>query len=129
MVVDCLLLRSDFGDRTLGQIFTGHHFVGYSCEAKDKHVEIGGSPNDAAIPRGYYRLVEDKGAPILLDVPHFGNVPLLWGKVFAAPEGTIFLGETKTTNGVKDGKDVSSKLVKFVMHNAALGHECWMTVR
>lgn len=117
--VECLLLRSDFGERTLGQIFTGKHFAGYSCETA-KH---------AAIPCGYYRLVEVQGVPTLLDVPGFGEVPLLWGKVFGAPDGTIFLGEIKTAVGVKGGKEVSTKLVKFIAYQETLGHECWMTVR
>lgn len=129
MNVECLLLRSDFGERTVGQVFLGNHFAGYSCEKKDRHAEVNPAATDCAIPRGYYALVEQGGSPTLRDVPGYGHVPLLWGKVFDAPEGAIFLGATKTTTGVKDGKEVAEKLIKHIRHNESLGHHCWMTVR
>ena len=76
--VDFLLLRMDFADtRTLGSLYQGDWFLGFTCEDRDRNLELDGIkiPKQTAIPRGYYRLTVSmskrfgKLMPELLDVP------------------------------------------------------------
>ena len=136
--IDCLLLRSDFGDDfTLGQLFFAGKFVGYTCEDKDRHLEIGGMkvPKETAIPRGYYRLTVSmskrfgKLMPEILDVPQFSGIRIHGGNTHEDTEGCPLLGAIKTTNGVRDCKEVNAKLIKLIQGVEAAGDECWLVVR
>ena len=136
--VEALLLRSDFGDDfTLGSLLFAGKFVGYTCEDKDRHLEIGGMkiPGETAIPRGYYRLTVSfsnrfqKLMPEIKDVPGFSGVRVHGGNTHEDTEGCPLLGAIKTTNGVKDCREVNAKLIKLIQGVEARGDECWLVVR
>lgn len=76
--IDCLLLRSDFGDEfTLGTFCFAGKFLGYTCEDRDRHVEAGGTkiPGKTAIPRGYYRLTVSMSKRFGRLMPEIVGVP------------------------------------------------------
>ena len=136
--IDCLLLRSDFGDEfTLGTFCFAGKFLGYTCEDRDRHVEAGGTkiPGKTAIPRGYYRLTVSmskrfgKLMPELLDVPQFSGVRIHGGNTEEDTEGCPLLGAIKTATGVRDCRDANAKLIKRIQAVEAAGDECWLTVR
>ena len=86
--VDFLLLRMGFAEtRTLGSLYQGDWFLGFTCEDRDRNLELGGIkiPKQTAIPRGYYRLTVSmskrfgKLMPEILDVPQFSGVRILGG--------------------------------------------------
>lgn len=136
--VEALLLRSDFGDDfTLGTLCFADRFVGYTCEDKDRHLESGSVkvPGETAIPRGYYRLTVSfsnrfqKLMPEIKDVPGFSGVRIHGGNTHEDTEGCPLLGAIKTTNGVKDCREVNAKLIKLIQGVEAVGDECWLVVR
>lgn len=136
--VDFLLLRSTFGDDfTLGTLFANKMFLGYTCEDKDRHLEIGGEkiPGETAIPRGYYRLTTSmsqrfgKLMPEIKDVPGFSGVRIHAGNSAVQSHGCPLLGAIKTTNGVKDCREVNKRLIALIQGVEAQGDECWLVVR
>ena len=136
--IDCLLLRSDFGDEfTLGTFCFAGKFLGYTCEDRDRHVEAGGTkiPGQTAIPRGYYRLTVSmsqrfgKLMPEIKDVPQFEGVRIHGGNTEEDTEGCPLLGAIKTATGVRDCRDANAKLIKRIQAVEAAGDECWLTVR
>ena len=136
--VEALLLRSDFGDDfTLGSLFFAGKFIGFTCEDKDRHLESGGAKiyGETAIPRGYYRLTVSmsrrfgKLMPEIKDVPGFYGVRIHGGNSAVDSLGCPLLGAIKTTNGVRDCKDVNAKLIKLIQGVEAAGDECWLVVR
>ena len=137
-IVDALLLRSDFGDNfTLGTFCFAGKFVGYTCEDKDRHLEAGGMkvPGETAIPRGYYRLTVSMGQrfgklmPEIKDVPGFSGVRIHGGNSAVDSLGCPLLGAIKTTNGVKDCREVNKRLIALIQGVEAQGDECWLVVR
>lgn len=137
-IVDALLLRSDFGENfTLGTFCFAGKFIGYTCEDKDRHLEVGGQkvPGETAIPRGYYRLTVSmskrfgKLMPEILDVPQFSGVRVHGGNTKDDTEGCPLLGAIKTTAGVKDCREVNQKLIKLIQAIESTGDECWLVVR
>ena len=138
MKIECLLLRSDFGeDFTLGTFcFNGRH-VGYTCEDKDRHLEVGGTKvlKRTAIPRGYYRMTVSMSnrfkrlMPELLDVPQFSGVRIHGGNTHEDTEGCPLLGAEKTMTGVRDCKEVNARLIKLIQGVEAQGDEAWVVVR
>lgn len=136
--VDCLLLRSDFGeDFTLGTFcFNGRH-VGYTCEDKDRHLELGGQkvPKQTAIPRGYYRLTVSLSQrfgrlmPEILDVPGFSGIRIHGGNNHLDTEGCPLLGAKKTTTGVRECAEVNAKLLRLIQGAEGEGDEVWIVVR
>ena len=136
--IDCLLLRSDFGaDFTLGTFCFAGKFLAYTCEDKDRHLEAGGTkiPKETAIPRGYYRLTVSmsnrfkKLMPEIKGVPGFSGVRIHGGNTHEDTEGCPLLGAIKTTNGVRNCKEVNAKLIKLIQGVEAAGDECWLVVR
>ena len=136
--IDCLLLRSDFGDEfTLGTFCFAGKFLGFTCEDKDRHMESGGAKvhGETAIPRGYYRMTVSmsnrfkKLMPEIKDVPGFSGVRIHGGNTHEDTEGCPLLGAIKTTNGVRDCKEVNAKLIKLIQGVEAAGDECWLVVR
>lgn len=136
--VDFLLLRSDFGDDfTLGTLFANKMFLGYTCEDKDRHLEVGGTkvPGETAIPRGYYRLTVSmsqrfgKLMPEIKDVLGFSGVRIHGGNSAVDSLGCPLLGAIKTTNGVKDCREVNKRLIALIQGVEAQGDECWLVVR
>ena len=137
-IVDSLLLRSDFGEEfTLGTFCFAGKFLGFTCEDKDRHLESGGTKihGKTAIPRGYYRMTVSmsnrfkKLMPELLNVPGFSGIRIHAGNTHADTEGCPLLGAIKTTNGVRDCKEVNAKLIKLIQGVEAAGDECWLVVR
>lgn len=136
--IDCLLLRSDFGDEfTLGTFCFAGKFVGYTCEDRDRHLESGGVkiPGRTAIPRGYYRLTVSmsqrfgKLMPEIMSVPQFSGVRIHGGNTHVDTEGCPLLGAKKTTNGVKECAAVNARLIKLIQGVEAQRDECWLIVR
>lgn len=137
-IVDSLLLRSDFNEEfTLGTFCFAGKFLGFTCEDKDRHMESGGAKvhGETAIPRGYYRLTVSmsnrfkKLMPEIKDVPGFSGVRIHGGNTHEDTEGCPLLGAIKTTNGVRDCKEVNAKLIKLIQGVEAAGDECWLVVR
>lgn len=136
--VDFLLLRSTFADEfTLGTLFYGDWFLGYTCEDKDRHLEAGGAkvPKRTAIPRGYYRMTVSMSSrfkrlmPELLDVPQFSGIRIHGGNTHEDTEGCPLLGAEKTMTGVRDCKEVNARLIKLIQGIEAQGNEAWVVVR
>ena len=136
--IDCLLLRSDFGDEfTLGTFCFAGKFLGYTCEDRDRHLEAGGAkiPGRTAIPRGYYRLTVSmsqrfgKLMPEIKDVPQFSGVRVHGGNTHVDTEGCPLLGAKKTVDGVKECRAVNERLVKLIQGVEAQRDECWLVVR
>ena len=136
--VDFLLLRMGFAEtRTLGSLYQGDWFLGFTCEDKDRHMESGGAKvhGETAIPRGYYRLTVSMSKrfgrlmPEIKDVPQFEGVRIHGGNTEEDTEGCPLLGAIKTTNGVRDCKEVNAKLIKLIQGVEAAGDECWLVVR
>lgn len=136
--VDFLLLRSTFADEfTLGTLFYGDWFLGYTCEDKDRHLEVGGTkvPKRTAIPRGYYRMTVSMSnrfkrlMPELLDVPQFSGIRIHGGNTHEDTEGCPLLGAEKTMTGVRDCKEVNARLIKLIHGIEAAGDEAWIVVR
>ena len=137
-IVDSLLLRSDFNEEfTLGTFCFAGKFLGFTCEDKDRHMESGGAKvhGETAIPRGYYRMTVSmsnrfkKLMPEIKDVPGFSGVRIHGGNTHEDTEGCPLLGAIKTTNGVRDCKEVNAKLIKLIQGVEAAGNECWLVVR
>ena len=137
-IVDSLLLRSDFNEEfTLGTFCFAGKFLGFTCEDKDRHMESGGAKvhGETAIPRGYYRMTVSmsnrfkKLMPEIKDVPGFSGVRIHGGNTHEDTEGCPLLGAIKTTNGVRDCKEVNAKLIKLIQGVEAAGDECWLVVR
>ena len=137
-IVDSLLLRSDFNEEfTLGSLFFAGKFLGFTCEDKDRHLESGGTKiyGNTAIPRGYYRMTVSmsrrfgKLMPEIKDVPGFSGVRIHGGNSAVDSLGCPLLGAVKTTNGVRDCKEVNAKLIKLIQGVEAAGDECWLVVR
>lgn len=136
--VDCLLLRMGFAEtRTLGSLYQGDWFLGFTCEDRDRNLELCGIkiPKQTAIPRGYYRLTVSmskrfgKIMPEILDVPQFSGVRIHGGNTEEDTEGCPLLGAIKTATGVRDCRDANAKLIKRIQAVEAAGDECWLTVR
>ena len=136
--VDFLLLRSHFDERfTLGALFVGDWFVGYTCEDRDRYLEAGGTkvPKKTAIPRGYYRLTVSmsnrfkKLMPEIKDVPQFSGVRIHGGNTHEDTEGCPLLGAVKTLDGVRECKEVNAGLIKTIQGIEAAGDEAWLVVR
>lgn len=136
--IDCLLLRSDFGDEfTLGTFCFAGKFLGYTCEDRDRHVEAGGTkiPGKTAIPRGYYRLTVSmsrrfgKLMPEIKNVPQFSGVRIHGGNTHEDTEGCPLLGAKKTVDGVKECASVNARLIKLIQGVEAQGNEAWVVVR
>lgn len=137
-IVDALLLRSDFGDDfTLGTFCFAGKFLGYVCEDKDRHLEVGGTkvPGKTAIPRGRYRLTVSfsnrfqRLMPEIKDVPGFSGVRIHGGNTHEDTEGCPLLGAIKTTNGVKDCREANKRLITLIQGVESAGDECWLVVR
>ena len=137
-IVDSLLLRSDFNEEfTLGTFCFAGKFLGFTCEDKDRHMESGGAKvhGETAIPRGYYRMTVSmsnrfkKLMPEIKDVPGFSGIRIHAGNTHENTEGCPLLGAIKTTNGVRDCKEVNAKLIKLIQGVEAAGDECWLVVR
>ena len=136
--VDFLLLRMDFAEtHTLGSLYQGDWFLGFTCEDRDRNLEIGGTkiPKQTAIPRGYYRLTVSmskrfgKLMPEILDVPQFSGIRIHGGNTHEDTEGCPLLGAEKTMTGVRDCKEVNARLIKLIQGIEAQGNEAWVVVR
>jgi len=137
-IVDSLLLRSDFNENfTLGTFCFAGKVLGFTCEDADLHLESGGTKiyGKTAIPRGYYRMTVSMSNRFkrlmveLLNVPQFTGVRIHAGNTHEDTEGCPLLGAIKTTNGVRDCKEVNAKLIKLIQAVEAAGDECWLVVR
>lgn len=136
--IDFLLLRSTFADEfTLGTLFQGDWFIGFTCEDRDRHLEAGGAkvPKRTAIPRGYYQMTVSMSSrfkrlmPELLDVPQFSGIRIHGGNTHEDTEGCPLLGAEKTMTGVRDCKEVNARLIKLIQGIEAQGNEAWVVVR
>ena len=125
-------------DYTLGTLYVGMHFYGYTCEDTDRHLEDNPEAKvngQTAIPVGRYRLTTSlskrfgKILPILVCVPGFTGVRVHGGNTAADTEGCILLGRVRTVCGVANCADRVQALIELITATEAEGGECWITVR
>ena len=137
-IIECLLLRETATNAfTLGQFYIdGDHFA-YTCEDKDRHLELGGEkvPKETAIPRGRYRLTLSMSQrfcrimPEVVGVPHFSGVRVHGGNTAADTEGCPLIGADLTPNGVHNCRDVVDNLIRRIKAEESVGNMVYLTVR
>lgn len=137
-IIECLLNREVFKDDfTLGQFYiNGEHFA-YTCEDKDRHLEIGGEkiPAQTAIPRGRYRLTASPSnrfkriMPLIKAVPHFDGIRIHGGNTHLNTEGCPLIGEERTDDGVRKCSEVVDTLIRRIMDEEKRGNMLYVTVR
>lgn len=136
--LDCTLIRASFGpDYCLGQFFTPWHFLSFSQEDRDRHLETGGRKEDGAtaIPRGRYRLTVTHcerlqcDTPQLLDVPGFKAARIYAAASKLESDGCIRLGMQKRTDSVHDGARALTRLIEFIRNAESQNDTVWVVVR
>ena len=138
MMFECTLIRSNSTDeRCLGQFFLPFHFLSFTHEDRDRHIELGASKvaGNTAIPRGSYRLGVSRSErfgcdlPQVLDVPGFGAVRIYGSDRKMPSDGCIKLGVARGNDGVSDGERAVDRLVKFIKSAEDMKSEVTLVVR
>ncbi len=139
-IIECLLNREIFNDDcTLGRFYIeGEHYA-YTCEDKERYLEVNGPdakvPKETAIPRGRYRMTVtyskrfNKVMPELKGVPYFTGVRIHGGNTKDDTEGCPLIGEERTENGVRKCKEVVDGLIRKIIAEEKLGNLFCVTVR
>ena len=124
---------------TLGRLIVDGKIYGYTCEDKERYLEVNGPdakvPKETAIPRGRYRMTVtyskrfNKVMPELKGVPYFTGVRIHGGNTKDDTEGCPLIGEERTENGVRKCKEVVDGLIRRIIAEEKLGNLFCVTVR
>lgn len=129
------VLESEF---TLGILYDGMRFFGYTCEDTDRQLETFPERKvhgQSAIPRGRYRLttsISTRFGKLMLEIKTvggFSGVRIHGGNTAANTEGCPLLGSVRTSTGVQNCAERLASLLKIVQQEEAAGKECWITLK
>lgn len=132
------ILQADTGSLegfTLGRIYDGGVFAGYTLECPDRFLEKGGVKihGKTAMPLGRYE-VDLYDSPKHGEIVRFFGVPNfdlteIHGANFASQlEGCVAVGEVRTRTGVASCAPVVQHMASLVRDAKAAGKKCFCTI-
>ena len=125
-------------DYTLGTMYVGLRHYGYTCEDRDRLLELHPEAKihgKTCIPRGRYRVTSSPSKRFgrvmleLLEVPGFSGVRIHGGNTSADTEGCPLLGSVRTLDGVANCKERCESLLRDVQSAEQRGEEVWIDVK